>query len=247
MFELKLDNAKYWRDCVDSIVGLVDEGLFNITKEGISLKAMDPSSISMISFFMPEKAFSKFSVEKSVNVGVNMENLSKILSRTRENESLVMKDNDNKLSLEFVGQSSRRRYKMQLIDVKKSVEKEPSVQFDAHVEINGEALKDIIKDAGLISSYIAFKASKDQFGVSAKGDSGELESLHDKNGDTMKKMEVQKNADAVFNLEFLENMVKSCPLGTSINIELKSNEPLRLSYKIGEAGISYYLAPYMEE
>jgi hypothetical protein len=32
MFELKIDNAKYWRDCVESIVNLVDEGLFNITQ-----------------------------------------------------------------------------------------------------------------------------------------------------------------------------------------------------------------------
>ena len=28
MFEWKLENAKYWRDCVDAIVSLIDEGLF---------------------------------------------------------------------------------------------------------------------------------------------------------------------------------------------------------------------------
>ncbi|MDE1823955.1 MAG: proliferating cell nuclear antigen (pcna) [Candidatus Micrarchaeota archaeon] len=247
MFEIKLDNAKYWRDCVASIVSLVDEGLFNVTKEGISLKAMDPSSISMVSFFMPEKAFSKYSVDKSTNVGLNLENLSKILSRTRDNEALVMKDSDNKLSMEFISPSSRRRYKMQMIDVKKSVEKEPNVDFEAHVEISGDQLKEIIKDAGLISSYIAFKATKDQFGVSARGDSGELEALHDKNGDVIKKIEASKPADAVFNLEFMDNMVKSCPIGNSVLIDLKSNEPLRMNYNIGEASISYFLAPYMEE
>jgi proliferating cell nuclear antigen PCNA len=172
MFELKIDDAKYWRDCVESIVSLVDEGAFNITKEGIGLKAMDPSSISMVSFFIPNKAFSKYSVDKATTVGLNLDNLSKILSRTRDNESLVIKEAENKLSLEFVGPSSRRRYKLQTIEVKKSVEKEPNINFDAHIDIVGEPLKDIIKDASLISSYIAFKASKDQFGVSAKGDSG---------------------------------------------------------------------------
>src|SRR5271155_1705291 len=161
MFELKIDNAKYWRDCVESIVNLVDEGLFNVTKEGISLKAMDPSSISMISFVMPAKAFSKYSVDKPTSVGLNLENLSKILSRTRDDEALVIRDVDNKILLEFIGPGSRRRYKLQMIDVKKNVEKEPNVQFDAHVEMVGEPLKDMIKDASLISSYIAFKASKD--------------------------------------------------------------------------------------
>jgi proliferating cell nuclear antigen len=247
MFELKIENAKYWRDCVESIVSLVDEGSFAISKDGIALKAMDPSSISMVSFFMPSKAFSKYSVDKDTSIGLNLENLSKILSRTRDGESLIMRDVDNKILLEFIGPSSRRRYKLQMIDVKKSVEKEPSVQFDAQVEMVGEPLKDMIKDASLISSYIAFKASKDQFGISARGDSGELEELHEKEGSFMKKVDVQKGADATFNLEFLENMVKSCPIGSHINIDLKSNEPLRLGYKIGESSITYFLAPYMEE
>ncbi len=247
MFEIKLDNAKYWRDCISAIGSLVDEGLFNITKDGITLKAMDPSSISMVSFSMPSKSFSKFTIDKNSSIGVNLENLGKILSRTRDDEALVMKDSEGKLSLEFVGPSSRRRYKLQMIDVKKSVEKEPNVVFDANVEISGDPLKDILKDASLISSYIAFKASKDQFTTSAHGDSGELEELHNKDGAVMKKVDASKNAEAVYNLEFLENMVKSCPSGNSIQIAMKSNEPLKLSYSIGDSELVYYLAPYMED
>lgn len=247
MFEIKIDNAKYWKDCVSAIVSLVDEGLFNITKEGISLKAMDPSSISMISFTMPNKSFSKFSVEKPTSIGLNIENLDKMLSRTRDGESLVMKDSDNKLLLEFIGPNGRRRYKLQLIDVKKSVEKEPNVEFDAHVKINGEPLKDIIKDAGLISSYISFNAAKNQFSVRARGDSGELEEFHETDSGIMKKMDAKKEAESTFNLEFLENMIKACPPGNDIDIALKSNEPMRLGYNIGDASVTYFLAPYMEE
>ncbi len=246
MFEIKIDNAKYWRDCVESIVSLIDEGSFSISKEGISLKAMDPSGISMVSFFMPSKAFSKFEIEKPVSIGLNLENLGKVLSRTRDGEELVMKDSDSKLLLEFVGKSARRRYKVPLIDVRKNVEKEPNVQFDASVEVAGEPLKEIIKDANLISSYISFKTAKEQFSISARGDSGELEELHDVDGAVVKKLETQKVAEATFNLEYLENMVKSCPMGNSISMSLKSNEPVKLSYNIGDAIITYYLAPYME-
>ncbi len=63
----------------------------------------------------------------------------------------------------------------------------------------------------------------------------------------MKKVEIAASADATFNLEFLENMVKSCPIGSQINIDLKTNEPLKLGYNIGDAEITYFLAPYMEE
>ena len=246
MFELKMDNAKYWRDCVESIVSLIDEGSFNIAKDGISLKAMDPSGISMVSFFIPSKAFSKFEVEKPTSIGLNIENLGKVLSRARDDEVLVMKDADSKLLIEFIGKGVRRRYKLPLIDVRKNVEKEPNVQFDASVEVAGEPLKEIIKDANLISSYISFKAAKDNFTITAHGDSGELEEVHEPDGTVIKKLEAQKAADATFNLEYLENMVKSCPVGNSISMSLRTNEPIKLSYNIGDATITYYLAPYME-
>ncbi len=247
MFELKLDDARYWRDCVEAIVSLVDEGVFTISKEGITLKAMDPSGISMVSFFMPSKAFSNYDVEKTASIGVNLDNLSKIMSRTRDNESLVMKDSDNKLLLEFAGGKSKRRYKLQLIDIKSKDEKEPKVEFDANVEVDGEHLKNVLKDASLISSYIAFKATKDQFAITAKGDSGELEEVHDVDGAEVKKVEASKDASAVFNLEFLENMVKSSPVGNPVQLSLKTNQPLKLGYSIGDATIVYYLAPYVEE
>ncbi len=243
--ELKIDNAKYWKECIDTIVNLVDEGVFNVTKEGVTLKAMDPSSISMISFSMPSKAFSKFDVDKNAGLGLNIDNISKIMSRARDGESLVMKDHENKLTMEFSGQS-KRRFRTQLIDVRKSAEKEPNVEFDAEIEINGETFKDLVKDAGLISQYISLKAAKDQFSIDCRGDSGELNEVHVNDGSAIKKMSVQKGAESTFNLEFLENMVKSCPAGNYISISLKSNEPIKLSYKVGEAQITYYLAPYME-
>ena len=243
--ELRIDNAKYWKECIDTIVSLVDEGVFNVAKDGVTLKAMDPSSISMISFFMPSKAFSKYEVEKNAGLGLNIDNLSKIMSRAREGESLVMKEHENKLTLEFSGQS-KRRFRTQLIDVRKSADKEPNVQFDANIEINGEIFKDFVKDASLISPYISLKASKDQFSIDCRGDSGELNVVHQNDGTVIKKMSVEKDADSTFNLEFLENMVKACPPGNYISISLKSNEPLKLSYNVGEAQITYYLAPYME-
>jgi proliferating cell nuclear antigen len=247
VFELKLDNAKYWRDCVEAIVSLVDEGIFSISKEGISLRAMDPSGISMISFFIPSKAFSKYEIEKTVEIGLNIDNLSKIMSTTREDEAIVLKDVDGKLSLEFVGAKNRRRYRLHLIDVRKKDDKEPKVEFDANVEIASDHLKNALKDASLISSYITLKAGKSHFTISAKGDSGDLEELNELDGNMIKKLDAGKEADAVFNLEFLENMVRSSPMGNAIKLSIKSDQPLRMTYNIGDAAVTYYLAPYVEE
>lgn len=246
MFEIKIDDARYWKNSVDSIVSLIDEGAFSITKEGISLRAMDPSGISMVSFNMPNKAFSKYDVEKPTVVGLNLSNLSKILASSRAGEQLVMKDKDNKFAMEFIGKDSRRRYRLPMIEVKKDSDKEPKIDFDSSVEVKSDSFKEILKDAGLLSTYIGFKADKDSFMVIAKGDAGELEEEHTNNADVVKKMSVSKASSATFNLDYLERMVSACPSNSNISLSLKSEEPIRVDYKIGDAAVSYYLAPYME-
>ena len=246
MFDIKIDDARYWRNCVDSIVSLVDEGTFSIQKDGISLRAMDPSGISMVAFSIPNKAFSKYDVEKPATVGVNLGNLSKILSSSRSNEQLVMKDSSNKLLIEFIGENSRRRYRLPMIDVKKEADKEPKVEFESKVEVKSDSFKEVLKDATFLSSYVGFKTEKDAFKIVAKGDAGELEEEHASNTDFVKKLDVSKGSSATFNLEYLDRIVRACPSGNSIHLSLKSEEPIKVDYRIGDATVAYYLAPYMD-
>jgi proliferating cell nuclear antigen len=246
MFEIKIDDARYWKNCVDAIDCLVEEGAFSISKDGVSLKAMDPSGISMVSFFIPNKAFSKYEVEKASTMGCNLDNLSKMLNSSRTSEQLVMKDDGNKFSIEFIGQNSRRRYKLPMIDVRKDPDKEPKIDFESLVEVKGDSLKEILKDANLLSSYVNLKTDKGSFKVIAKGDAGELEEEHMDNAEFINKLEVSKASSSTFNLEYLTKIVSACPANSSILISLKSEEPLRIEYSIGDAKVSYYLAPYME-
>ncbi len=246
MFELKIDDARYWKNCVDAICNLIEEGAFSIAKEGVSLKAMDPSGISMVSFFIPNKAFSKYEVEKVSTVGINLENLSKILNSARPSEQLTMKEDGNKLALEFSGQNSKRRYKLPMITVRKDADKEPNIEFESLVEVKGDSFKEILKDANLLSSYINFKTDKGTFKVIAKGDAGELEEEHLDNAEFIKKLKSEKPSSSTFNLEYMSKIVGPCPTNSTINLSLKTEEPVRLDYNIGEAKVIYYLAPYME-
>jgi proliferating cell nuclear antigen len=246
MFEIKIDDARYWKSCIDSIVSLIDEGSFSITKEGIALKAMDPSSISMVSFSIPNKAFSKYDVEKNTLIGLNLENLGKILASSRSGEQLLMKESGNKLMLEFIGKTSKRRYKLPIIDVKKEPDREPKIEFESVVELKPEPLKEILKDANLLSTHIGFKTEKDSLHVIAKGDAGELEEDHITNADVVKKMTVSKPSNVTFNLDYLERMISACPSTSTMTLSIKTEEPVKIDYKIGDATVSYFLAPYME-
>ena len=43
MFEVMFPDAKVFKNCVDAIVTLIDEGEFSLAKDGLMLRAMGPS------------------------------------------------------------------------------------------------------------------------------------------------------------------------------------------------------------
>ncbi|MEM2137991.1 MAG: hypothetical protein QW568_02795, partial [Candidatus Anstonellaceae archaeon] len=60
MFKFSVDDAKRYKNATDAIVNLIDEGILEVGKDGLFLRAMDPSQIAMVSFTMPKTAFSSF-------------------------------------------------------------------------------------------------------------------------------------------------------------------------------------------
>ena len=137
MFKFVVDDAKRYKSATDPIVNLIDEGLLEVGKEGLFLRAMDPSQIAMISFSMPKTSFVEFDAPSpSAKIGLDFDNLSKILSRTRGGEKLEISRVENKVQLKFVGAKRKRSFKVPILDMPAGVTKEPSVQHDAVIKVH---------------------------------------------------------------------------------------------------------------
>ena len=54
MFKAKMADAKFLKDMMGAISILVDEATFDVTPEGIKLRAMDPSRVAMVDFEWPK-------------------------------------------------------------------------------------------------------------------------------------------------------------------------------------------------
>jgi len=245
MLEIEIEDARYWKNCIDSIVNLIDEGNLEIGTNGISLKAMDPSQIAMVSFSIPKSSFSKYKVDETTKIGINFDNMSKVLSRSRGKDKLMMMVDENKLVLEFLG-DDKRNFKLPLIDVQEGAQKEPKIEFDALVKIKAGQFKEILGDAALLSSHVVLEASSKGFFVEVHGDSGDLRVEREKTGEATLNIEVKKDSRATFPLQFLGDMVKACPDDESLSLHLKTNAPIKVEYGIGDAKLIYYLAPRIE-
>ncbi len=237
--EITVEDAKFWKNCIDAVVNLIDEGILEVKADGVSLKAMDPSQIAMVAFSVPKKAFVEYKVEESEKLGLNFENLAKFLSRAREKEKLKMESADNRLGLDFIG-TSNRSFTIPLLDLSAGPQKEPKIDFDVTVKVNGGAFKEILRDATLVSSHLVLEAGSKGFFVEAKGDAADMREAVEA------EVDAKKDARATFPLQFLDDIARACPSDANITLYLKTNAPIKMEYAIGDASLVYYLAPRIE-
>jgi len=244
MFEAKLSDAKIFKECVDAIVTLIDEGEFSATNEGITLRAMDPSQIAMVDFELPKKAFEKYDLRGDLKIGLNLADLSRIMSRVRPGESITLKldESASRLLLVFKGKSTRR-FNLPLIDVPATVTKVPSIDFDAEVKINGGVLKESLKDASLVSSHVSLYANSEDFVIKAHSDK---EAVVEFKKEALLEHTVNKEAKAMFPLEYLNDLLKAVDSNGIVVLSLKTDAPLKVDYRIADARVTYYLAPRIE-
>jgi proliferating cell nuclear antigen len=239
-------DAASLKDAVDTIVNLVEEGLFEITGEGVRLKAMDPSQISMISFFMPKDVFAEYAIEEDRKIGIDVDKLSKVLSRGTKGESAGLELEDGRLKITFSGAGKKRVFRLPLIEVGSGLEREPQIEYRNSIKMDSEALKEILKDAKLISSHIRLILEDGRFRVEIKGDEGEVKSEFEKGSEEIKELNSTEAARATFPLQYLEDIVRASKGGTQVTVFLETDRPLKVEYDVVGAKSVYYLAPRIE-
>lgn len=245
--ELVVEDAKFFKSCIDAIVNLVDEGTFEVSKDGMRLRTMDPSQIAMVDFVLPKEAFSKLDVDEKASICVNLVDLSKILTRARSQEKLSIKldEKESRLLLQFTGES-KRHVKLPLLESAASLPREPKIAFDASLKVKGGALKAMFHDAGVLSSHVILQADDNEFVVEAHGDAGDLRIETKKDSEVLPELKLGGKARAMFPFEYLDDMTRACPDDATIELQLKSEAPVRVSYEVGKAKLAYYLAPRVE-
>lgn len=244
--KLVIQDAPALKAAVDSIVCLVEEGQFEVKADGIHLKAMDPSQISMVSFTMPKEAFVEYQLDEERKLGLDIGQLSSVLSRGKKGEKAELSLEEGRLVVKFSGEKHRRTFKVPLIETGDRVQREPKIEFNSWAKIRADAIKETLKDAKLISSHVRLQLSPEQFVVDVKGESGDVKAEFEKGSPELAELKVAGPSKATFPLQYLEDMVKASSGSSIVTINLETDRPLKLEYEVEGAKVVYYLAPRIE-
>lgn len=233
---LELRNGAFLKSAVESISSFIPEGNFRFSDKGVSFKAIDPSQVVLVDYFVDKKNFDKYLIEPNF-VGIDIVELNKILQRATPLDRLLIDISDSELKLKFESEL-KRSFRLSLIDVSEEDIKAPVIEYEAKVDILALSFKEILKDAALFGSSVVLKVSDGKFFIEAKGASGVMES----EATRVSTVTTKKEITAKFSLNFLQNIVRQADNEKHISIELKNDAAMKVSYAIGPGKMVFYLA-----
>lgn len=245
--KLVLENAMDFKKSIEAVSVLIDEAELVVSKNGLTLKATDPSQISMVDFKLGKEAFKEFEIDADVRLGLDLDYFSQIMARAKSGEHLVLEleEKSSRLLVVFKGKSSRK-FSVPLIDISSNELPSPRIEFDANLKLKADVLQDALKDAQLISTHVMLGVNAASFFVKANSSKGELNNITSKEEASLVELNAKKECSSMFPLDYLNDMLKSASSDTVVELDLKSNAPVHIKYGIGKSFIEYFLAPRIE-
>jgi len=238
---LKLDNPRLFSEIIGIISDLVLEVRIKVNKEGVSILAVDPANVAMISFKLPNAAFSEFEVENDEVLGVSLESLKAVLRRCSAHGVLVMKREENTLKIE-IQDKIKREFNLALIEIEDEEKEIPILEFTSRIEMASADFSEAIEDCSVVSDSCSFVSEPDKFMIQGKGSLNSFKSEFSSD-----ELNIQaQEATSKYSLEYLQKMIKATKITDKAVINFSTDYPLKLDFNTPFIELSFILAPRVE-
>jgi len=253
-FTLKLENSRVLKGIVETLASIIDETEFRVTPKEFTISAMDPSRICLLKLSIKKDDFDEYECSKESKVGLNLDDLDKILKRSAANDAVEINfdeaDQKIKIKMQREGVSRTRTFSLALLDI--DIEEIPmdnllKIDYPSNWVIDTDFLVEAIKDAEIYSEILNMDANEGKgLKFSSSGQIGEME--YDINEDDLLDSQLKGTSSGAYSLTFLKAILKIASITEKLEMSLKTDHPLKMNFDLLEGGeLSYFLAPRVEE
>jgi len=245
--KLSLADPKYLKDSIAIISELVNEGNFKVKKDSIELVAMDPANVAMIVFKLLGSAFTEYTIDKEIELGVNVANLKQILKRCKADDIVNLElVEENKLKVQFKGKNTKT-FSLDIINIEEKEQNVPSLKFPVTINMASGLLDEAVEDADIVGEAVTFVAEPKKFTVNAEGDLSNANIEIGADDDTKITMDAGDPVKAKYSIEYLKKMIAGSKISSNVKIQFDKDYPLKLDYSVQDkVQLSFILAPRVE-
>ncbi len=236
---VKLENPALLSKAIDIISELVTDVRIKVNEFGMGITAIDPANVAMVGFKLPKSAFSQFETDNEV-LGVNLDNLKKILKRCGAGSSLILEKKENQLEIKIYDKI-RRNFSLNLIEVESEDKEMPSLDFSSRVEMLSNYFVEAVEDCAVVDDACSFIIEEGKFIIKAKS----LNSARSEFSSDEVKIEAE-NCKSRYSLEYLQKFAKGAKLCDRTILNFANEHPLKIEFKAEHFELSFILAPRVE-
>ena len=236
---VKLENPLILCRIIEIISELVTEVRIKFNESWLNITAMDPANVSLVKFTLPRSSFSQFESGEEV-LGVDLDNLKRILKRSGSGSSLIMEKKDNLLNI-LIQDRIKRNFNLSLIEIESEEKEMPELEFSSSVELDSSDFIDSIEDCLVVADACSFVVSDGKFIIEATGLNSAMSEF---SGDEAK-IDAE-NCKSRYSLEYLQKFIKAAKLSDKTILKFANDHPLRVDFKNDFMELSFLLAPRVE-
>lgn len=225
-----------------SVVGaLVDECRIELAVDGLRVRAVDPANVAAVSVDVPAAAFSEYDAGGET-VGIDIERFTEVvgLADAGTTVRLALDAERRRLHL-LVGELS---YTLGLIDPEAIREPldpaEMTYDCPASLALPGSDVGRIVDAADMVADHLTLgvDADAEEFYAEASGDTDDVALSFP--AEELRAFD-PADAESLFSLDYLRELSRPIPAETAVTVELGADQPVVLSFDVGESGEATYL------
>ncbi len=244
MFKARM-RMEVLRELVEVISTLVSEVKLGVSKDGIDVKAVDPSHVAMLVLKLQKGAFEEFTGEPT-DIGVDVEKLKEVLRLCKPGDILDLQFDGGKNRLVIhVGKVTRH---MSVVDPAGITDpKVPNVSPPAMVVVNMEELRQGIRGSESISDHVTLTLDPESFSMHSEGETDRVDMKLPKEG--LSRLDVKESVHSMYPLDFFSAMMKSITSSDKVTLHVGNEYPLKIEFELagGKGEGRFLLAPRVEE
>jgi proliferating cell nuclear antigen len=236
---------------------LITEANFEVSTAGISLQAMDSSHVSLVSLTLRADGFSHFRCDRSFSMGMNLNNMNKMLKCAGNDDAITMRaeDGSDVVTFLFENPSGDRvaEFELKLMDITAENLGIPDTEYECTVRMPSSEFQRICRDLSTIGDTVEIAVTKDGVRFACAGDIGSANIMVRQHSvadrpDESTSIEMSEPVALTFALRYLNSFAKATCLSPGVVIKLSRELPVVVEYRMVEMGhVRYYLAPKIDE
>ncbi|GAB6946486.1 DNA polymerase sliding clamp [Vulcanisaeta sp. JCM 16161] len=251
-YRIMFPKGKEFRYVFTALANLLQESNLVIDSEGIKMKSIDPSKVSLVILNIPGSSLEEYTVTKELKVGISFDLVKKILKRVkaREKVELGVDTAKNRFFITIYTKKGReggfyRKFGLPIINIAEEEVPEPKLEYPVRIRMDMDVFVDVLSAASEVSDSVKFMAKEDSFSILAEGEGGKaIETTYSSSDEVFYEYSVQGSHDSTYSVELLLDFIKPMKqISETVTIEFDNNKPLKLTMDFAIGSIQFYLAP----